>query len=228
MKSPKRLMLYSMPKTGKTSALAQLTDSVILDFENGTDFLDAVKIKIDSLDKLRKVGAQIIAEGKPYKIVVVDTITALEDLALKLAKNMYMEQPIGKNFTGDNVLTLPNGAGYLYQRMAMEKLLNYIDTLADKIIYSGHIKTKFMEKSGKEVSVAEIDLIGKTKSMVSANVDAIALMYRKGNQCILTFQSKDEVVCGARPDHLKNKEIVISEINEKGKYITYWDQVYVD
>ncbi len=226
-KSPRRLMIYSAPKCGKTSALAELKDALILDFEEGTDFLDAVKIKIDSLDKLKQVGSQIIAEGRPYKYIIVDTITALETLAIKLALQLYKATPMGRNFDGDNVLTLPNGAGYLYQRMGMEKLLDYIDTLAPRIIYSGHIKTKFLEKGGKEVSSSEVDLIGKTKSAVSASVDAIGLLYRKGNQTILTFATKDEVICGARPDHLKNQEIVLSELSESGLKVN-WNRVYID
>ncbi len=235
--SPKKLLLFSKPKTGKTSALAELEGALILDFENGTDFLDAVKVKIDTPAKLKEVGEAIKAAGKPYKYIVVDTVTKLEDLALKVACGIYKATPIGKNWgkledgTDDpnaNVLTLANGAGYLYQRMGMQKLLDYIETLADRIIYVGHIKTKFLEKNGKEVAAAEVDLIGKAKSMLCADMDAIGLLYRDGNKNVLSFITKDEVVCGARPEYLRNKEIVLSEIDESGKFITYWNKIYID
>lgn len=239
IKSPRKLVIFSKPKTGKTTVFAELKDSLILDLENGTDFLDAVKVKINTMEDLGKVGSSIIAAGKPYKYIIVDTVTKLEDIAIKLAAKMYRATPIGKNWgktdSGEddesaNVLTLPNGAGYLYQRLAMEKLLQYIETLADRIIYSGHIKTRFLEtKGGKEVVASELDLTGKVKSMLSADMDAIGLLYRNGNQNILTFATKDEVICGARPSHLKNKEIVLSEYDEKtGEVKTYWDKVYVD
>ena len=38
----------------------------------------------------------------------------------------------------------------------------------------------------------------------------------------------DEIACGARPEHLRSQEIVISEPGEDGKIITHWDKVYID
>ena len=36
---PKNLIIYSSPKTGKTSALAQLPNNLIVDMENGTKYV---------------------------------------------------------------------------------------------------------------------------------------------------------------------------------------------
>jgi hypothetical protein len=226
--SPRKLVIYSKPKVGKTSAVAALENTLILDFEKGSDYVDAVKVSIDNLEHLRQVGDQILAEGRPYKRIVVDTITKVEDMALTLAKQLYMDTPMGKNFKGDNVLNLPNGAGYQFHRQAMEKINKYLESLADEIIYLGHMKLKYMEKNGKEVTAAELDLIGKVKSMICADVDAIGLLYRDGDKCILSFKTTDDVICGARPNHLKNKDIILSEINDKGEFITHWNEVYID
>ena len=38
----------------------------------------------------------------------------------------------------------------------------------------------------------------------------------------------DMIVTNERPEHLRNQEIVISEIDENGEYKTYWDKVFVD
>lgn len=110
-KSPAKMILFGPPKIGKTTILAQLEDTLILDLENGSDFVDALKIKVNSIEELKKVGEQIKAEGKPYKRIAVDTCTKLEDWAEELAKKMYMETPIGKNFKEKSVLTLPQGGG---------------------------------------------------------------------------------------------------------------------
>ncbi len=226
--SPRKLIIYSKPKVGKTSALAELPNSVILDLENGTDFLDAVKLKINNLKELKEVGEAILEKGKPYKYLIVDTVTKLEDMCAELAVQMYKSTPLGKNFAGTNVLTLPNGAGYLYLREAVISVINYIETLADVIIYLGHIKLKFMDKAGKEVSAMDLDLTGKIKSMMSADSDAIGMLYRKDNQNILSFKTTDDIICGARPKHLKNKEVILSEVNEKGDLVTYWDKIFID
>ena len=44
--NPKRLVIYSKPKTGKTTAFAGLDNNLLLDLENGADYVEALKVKI--------------------------------------------------------------------------------------------------------------------------------------------------------------------------------------
>jgi len=224
--NPKRLLVYSKPKTGKTTAFAGLEDNLILDLENGAEYVEALKVSIPDLQTLLDTGKAIKEANKPYKYVTVDTVTALEEMIMPLAVKLYRQTPMGKNFTGDNVTTLPNGAGYLYIRQAFFQVLDFIDTLAPTIILSGHIKDKVVDDKGEMVMAANIDLTGKIKSLICANADAIGYMYRKGNQTILSFKTNDEVTCGARPDHLRNEEIVITEMID-GVVKTSWDKIFV-
>jgi len=225
--NPKRIVIYSKPKTGKTSAYAGLDDNLIIDLENGTDYVDAMKIKVSSLQELLDAGKAIKAAGKPYKYVTIDTVTALEDMIMPLAVKLYKTTSMGKNFDGDNVTTLANGAGYLYIRQAFFQVLDFIDTLAPTIILSGHIKDKVVDDKGEMVMAANIDLTGKIKSLICAQADAIGYMYRKGNKTILSFKTTDEVTCGARPVHLRNEEVVVSEMID-GVLAVNWDKVFVN
>ena len=50
--NPKRIVIYSKPKTGKTTAFAGLADNLILDLENGSDYVEALKVKVNNLDEL--------------------------------------------------------------------------------------------------------------------------------------------------------------------------------
>ena len=133
---------------------------------------------------------------------------------------------MGKNYSDDNLTTLPNGAGYLYIRQAFFQVLDFIDTLAPTIILAGHIKDKVVDDKGEMVMSANIDLTGKIKSLICANADAIGYMYRKGNKTILSFKTNDDVICGARPEHLSNAEIVITEMID-GVVKTTWDKVFI-
>ncbi len=223
--NPKRLVIYSKPKTGKTTALAELENNLILDLEEGSDYVNALKIKVKNLDELIKVGTQIKEMGYPYKYITVDTVTVLEDMVKPQALKLYKNTSMGKDFKGDDVLKLPNGAGYLYLREAFFQVLDYIDTLAPSIILLGHLKEKQIDDSGELVQAASIDLTGKLKSLICSKADAVGYMYRDGNKTILTFKALDEVTCGARPEHLKNQEIVLAEEVE-GKFKAYWDKVY--
>lgn len=224
--NPKRIVIYSKPKTGKTTAYAGLEDNLIIDLENGTDYVDALKVKANSLQELLDVGKAVKTAGCPYKYVTVDTVTALEDMIMPLAVKLYKQTSIGAKFDGDNVLTLPMGAGYLYIRQAFFQVLDFIDTLAPTVILSGHIKDKVVDDKGEMVMAANIDLSGKLKSLICAQADAIGYMYRKGNKTILSFRTNDEVTCGARPEHLRGEEIVVTEMID-GELKTSWEKVFI-
>jgi hypothetical protein len=227
---PKRIVIYSKAKAGKTTALSLLNNCLILDFENGSDYVDALKLKVDNLSTLKAIGQEIIKANKPYKYIAVDTVTSLEEMCLSYAKQLYQNTPMGKNFDGDSVLKLPNGAGYLYLREAFFKILDYIESLVPddgSIILLGHLKDKLIETNGKEVSSVDLDLSGKIKSIVCAKADAIGLLSRKGDKVILNFKTSEEVTCGARPAHLKNKELVLTEIID-GELVEHWNDVFIN
>lgn len=226
-KSPNNLVIYSQPKAGKTTALSFLENNLILDLEGGSDFVEALKVKCNSIEDIKKYGEEIKRLKHPYKYISVDTTTALEDMIMPLAIKLYQGTPMGKNFTGESVLKLPNGAGYLYFREAFFKIIDYVKTLAPKTIFCAHLKEKNIDVQGKEVQAVDIDLVGKLKSLICSKADAVALLYRKGDQCILSFKTSEVVNCGARPEHLRNQEIVITEVQD-GKIISHWDRVYID
>jgi hypothetical protein len=127
----------------------------------------------------------------------------------------------------NSILNMPNGAGYPYLREAFTKVIEYIKTLAPRVILVGHIKDILLDKNGTEFNSLDLDLTGKLKRITTSQSDAIGYLYRKGNQSILSFRTTDEVSCGARPEHLRNKEIVISEMTDEG-LVTHWDKIYID
>jgi AAA domain len=241
--SPKNLIIFSKPKVGKTELLAGLENCLNLDLEKGSDYVEALKIQAETIQEIQAIGIEIKKAGHPYDYIAVDTITALENICIPYAEILYAKTPMGKNWfkkTSDgnydkasgkkqygNILNLPNGGGYAYLRQAMTNIIEHIKTWAPRIILVGHIKDVLLEKAGGEFTSSDLDLTGKIKRIISSQSDAIGYLYRKGNQNILSFKTTDEVSCGARPEHLRNKEIVISEMTEEG-LVTHWDKVYID
>ena len=117
---------------------------------------------------------------------------------------------------------------YAYLREAVTKVIEYIKTWSDRTIMVGHVKDIQLEKAGGEFTASDLDLTGKIKRILSSQSDAIGYMYRKNStQNILSFATKETVACGARPQHLRNAEIVISEMTDEG-LVTHWDKVYID
>ena len=242
--SPRNLIIFSKPRVGKTSLYADLENCLILDLEDGSDFVDAIKLKAKSVDEITAIGKAILEAGRPYSYIVVDTVTALEEMCIPYAEVLYSRKAVGKSWfkrngegklTEDsgkvqygNILNLPNGAGYAYLREAVTRVIEYIKTLAPRIILSGHIRDVQLEKAGAEFTSSDLDLTGKIKRIVCSQSDAIGYLYRKGNANILSFATaNDAVACGARPEHLRNAEVIVSEMID-GKLVTHWDKIYID
>ena len=218
--------MYSAPKAGKSTLIANLDGCLLIDLEQGTNYIDAMKVQVNNLKELHAIGKTIMQSGRPYKYIAIDTITKLEEWCEQDALEMYKKSPIGANFKGDTILTLPNGAGYLWLRKSMEKWLSGLYELADTVILVGHLKEKFLSAEGKEVAVKDLDLTGKLRNIVCSQADAICHLSRKDNALIANFKSSEEVTCGSRCEHLKGQEIVVSELID-GKTITHWDRIFV-
>lgn len=232
-KSPKDLIIFSKPKVGKTSLLAQLPNCLILDFEDGSDYVEAMKLKVNSVAELKAIGTAIKEAGNPYQYIAIDTITAMEEMCIGYAEELYAKSSMGQNWFAQGkpkygvITNLPNGAGYPWLRQAFQKMLDYIKSLAPRVILLGHVKDTVLEKAGNEFNSLDLDLTGKIKRITASNSDAIGYLYRKGNKNILSFKTNDEVACGARPEHLRNQEITVSELSESGLQ-TYWNQIFID
>tara|TARA_R100000329_G_scaffold8035_2_gene9482 strand:- start:1649 stop:2296 length:648 start_codon:yes stop_codon:yes gene_type:complete len=215
------MIIYGPPKIGKTTVLSQLDNCLIIDLEEGSDMVDALKIKVKNLKELADVGREIIKQKKPYKYVAIDTISKLEEWCEEEAKQIYMKTPMGKNFEtknpGMSVLSLPNGAGYLYLRMAYKKWIDRVNLLADHVILVGHLKDKMLEKKGKEVAVKDLDLTGKIKQITCANADAVGYIYREDENTMISFDSMSDITAGSRCDHLKGQTMPLE-----------WSNIFID
>lgn len=267
-KNPKRLIIYGREKSGKTTSVAQLPDTLILNLETGgTDHLanilvmDVIGLSPPKEDPtltekrhaagkfyLSEVYAAIKKVKKetgtyPYKRVVVDTATKLEEWCEDFATLDYMQSVQGKSFNRqdgkkdapmlpkdkwESVLTLPQGAGYLWLRLAFAKWLQMIDELAPDVILIAHLKEKQVNKAGKETTSNDLALTGKVAQLAAQSSDAIGYIYRQGKNTVINFASTDDT-CGSRCAHLKGKSIVIMEEDANNNIIaTHWDKIYID
>lgn len=224
--NPRFMILFGKPKCGKTTITSYLENNLILDLEKGSDYVDALKVSVNSMQDLKEVKEAIIEAGKPYKFITLDTATALEDMVMPLAIAKYKETPMGRSFKGKDIRHLPNGAGYLYLREAYKEVIDSFVDLAPYIILLGHQKDKQINKDGKELSENALDLTGKLERIMGAKADALGYIYRKKNQTIINFNGGGDATVEARPSHIRGKEIIIAESDEKGNIKTFWNQIF--
>ena len=232
--NPQFLVLIRREKVGKTSALAQLDSNLIIDLEGGSTFVDAMAIQCRTISDLGEAASAIRAKNKEvghnfYKHITIDNATSLEEICLGYAATLYRQQPMGKNWTGTDVRTLPQGSGYYYLRTAVLKVIDMFKELCDEFILVGHIKDTIVDDpaTGEELTERSLDLVGKLSGMVCRRCDGVGYMYRSGNEVHIKFKADKNIAMGCRSEHLKNKDIVISEMNdETGELTTHWDRIY--
>lgn len=228
---PSFLILYGRPKAGKTSAVAQLKDNLIVDLEGGSTFIDAMAIQCRTVSDLGEAAQAIRAKNNEvgrnfYKRITIDNATRLEEICLSYAATLYRQTPIGKNWKGTDVRLLPNGSGYLYIRQAVRKVLDMFKDLCDQFILIGHVKDVQIDKDGEEISEMALDLVGKLSSIVCGEADAVGYIYRKGTETHVSFKGGDGTIKEARAPHLRGQDIIIATGNEDGSITTYWDRIY--
>lgn len=124
--NPKRIIIFGSPKCGKTESLSRLKDNLILDLEGGSGYVTGLKIDVLKISRDNNISPLMalkniintIKEANEkkgdyvYRRITLDTVSILEDkYATELALKIYKSKPVGRNYQGENILDLPNGAG---------------------------------------------------------------------------------------------------------------------
>ena len=232
VENPRFLIIFGKPKAGKTTLASRLDNNLIVDLEGGSEFLEALAVQARSVKDLGDIATAIREEIKqtgkrPYKYITLDNASRLEEICLSYAAQLYRATPMGKNYSGNDVRTLPNGSGYMYLQQAVRKVIDMFRDLCDNFILIGHTRDKLINKEGEELSEMSLDLVGKLANIICGEADAVGYVYRKRNETHISFEGGDNSVREARAPHLRGKNIVIAERDENNDIKVYWDKIYL-
>ena len=232
VENPRFLIIFGKPKAGKTTLASRLDNKLIIDLEGGSEFLEALAVQARSVKDLGDIATAIREEikqtgKKPYKYITLDNASRLEEICLSYAAQLYRATPMGKNYSGNDVRTLPNGSGYMYLQQAVRKVIDMFRDLCDNFILIGHTRDKLINKEGEELSEMSLDLVGKLANIICGEADAVGYVYRKRNETHISFEGGDNSVREARAPHLRGKNIVIAESDENNDIKVYWDKIYL-
>lgn len=247
--NPQVLLIYSIPKAGKSTIIAGLTtefakgESLIISNERGGyDWLEAAVEECYNPYRFDELITEI-SEDKDIKYVAIDTITTLDEWSEYVGTFNYMRKPQGSRFNVDTstgqrfkkdnpqfmtVHEIPQGYGYKHSRDVMVDWFEKLRATGKTIILVAHVKDKFItSKTGDVVQSIDINLTGKVKDIYCAKSDAIGMLVAEDEKRYLSFQSKDDSkYMGSRASHLHGR-ILISERSENGMVKTYWNNIFI-
>jgi hypothetical protein len=244
--NPRTMLLYGLHKQGKTTIMSKLPGShIIFDTEDGTDFLDAMKIKVKDPDTWKAACRAIIKAGRPYKFIVIDTATAIEDFLEDFAWKRYNQEVRRKKAAnpgddeykylrkGESIFDVPWGKGHKVYRESFFLLIDWCKKALPEdgyLIITAHLKDKIKSKSGEEVVATDVDLTGKIKEILCRKVDIIGYFYRHEedpDEGWISFEVGDLVNAGSRCPRLEGESIRISKRKKKKKVDVNWSKVYI-
>ena len=156
---PASMILFGLPKSGKTTAVATLPNSLIIDTERGSKYVTGRKISPSEDTKpvalfrwVSEVAKSIKEQGRPYDFVAIDTASYLDEMSEWVGTYNYMKTNQGKTFNRytqnnspkpeligsmipfddplyDSVHSIGEGYGYRHSRKAMTDLLDECKSL---------------------------------------------------------------------------------------------------
>jgi hypothetical protein len=249
--NPNSIILYGKEKCGKTTILSQLENCLIVDTENGSNKVEALSIKapldsgpVSKMNWLKSVAEKIIAEGKPYDYIAIDTFTEVNYWSEWSGTFRYMNSSQGKSFNRvkdekglpikggafldpnsddyQSVHSLPDGNGYRWSRDEALRIFEMFQNAARKcVIYVCHVEDKFVGlNGGTEIVVPrQLALTGKLRDILPRKVDAIGYVYSDKGNIKVNFSSSEDRTGGTRAKHLVNYNDVLdwSKIFKKEK-----------
>lgn len=230
----KFMILFGRPKAGKSSAMAALDSNLVIDLEDGYKGLSALVVQARNINDFGDICRALREEIKnnngkfPYKYITIDNATRLEEMCMSYAIQLYKSTPMGKNYQGDDIRTLPNGSGYMYIRQAVRKVIDMFRSLCETLILVAHTKDRQINIEGQEMNEMTLDLTGKLGDILCGEADAIGYVYRKKNETIISFEGGENSIREARPQYLRGKKIVIGESDENNNLTFHWDKIFLN
>lgn len=222
---PRLCIFYGAPKSGKTSILSALDNTLILDTQDGSRFYENTSVQVRSMEQIREVLFALKDHFEKngtnlYKRIAFDVATDLVEIVKPFALQLYQKTPMairkdGTLYSGD-ILALAKGAGYGYLREAFETVYESFYPYCETLILICHQKeaSKYDDDASEEMILVP-DLPGKMQQRNSGWADAIGHIFRKKESTFISFNSHGDVNKGSRYAPWRERVIEIMKSTEK-------------
>ena len=211
----KYIMIYGVPKCGKTTLGTSFPNSLLLAFEAGYNGLAGIKVQpVSKWTELKTILRQLSNEKvkEAYSCVVIDTI----DLMVAAAEKYVCQQnPIkdgnGIEMTPRSILDIPWGKGTAALTKEVDDALREIAMMGYGIVLISHSIEKTKSFGSNEDIKIEPSVNKKIKLVVNRFVDMILYLKRVVNpetgeeKRFMFTRDTDEYEAGSRFKYLPSR-----------------------
>lgn len=139
-KRPQKIVIYGAEGIGKSTLASHFPKPLFFDLENGTSQLDVDRIRIETWTELEAVLVDVARDPMDYRTIVIDTIDAAEQMAIR---------HICETEKKTSIEEFGYGKGYTYVSEKIALLLSHLDTFIKKglhIVILAHAKMRKFEQ----------------------------------------------------------------------------------
>lgn len=247
--NPQSLLLYGGWKIGKTTSVATLPDTLLLELQpGGADYARSAWVQeitdrnhlVSVLDHLRE---KRLAGTPVARRIALDYLGILDEWMFDCALEAFFATPQGRQYKAGEkaikeITELPGqkgSPGWAWVREQLSIWHHRLLMAADEIIYIAHTREARADKEAGEVSYQDVDITGgKGRRLFCGQSSAIGFMFRRRgvfegqeeDQLVVTFKTSEPVVCGCSCPHLSGKEFVIGRGKGGQPPVFDWKEIY--
>lgn len=187
------ILIYGIPKIGKTTLAAQFDDPLFLSLEPGTKSLSVYRTEIKKWKDFTSTIEELEQKKEQFKTIVIDTFAKLHDLCMEaVSKNLGVEHPSDA----------PYGKGFNAMDQEFNRWMNRLTSTGRGIVLLCHEDSKDIEQPDGTVESMIIPKASKqARDYINRCVDLIAYYYvGKDTNRYIRIQGNRDIMAGNRID----------------------------
>ena len=192
------ILIFGIPKVGKTTLAAQFDDPLFLSLEPGTKSLSVYRTEIKKWKNFTETIEELEKEKDRFKTVVIDTFAKLHDLCL---------EGVCKELGVDHPADAPYGKGFNMVDQEFNKWMNRLTLSGRGIVLLCHEDSKDIEQKDGSVLTMLIPKASKqARDYINRCVDLVSYYYfGKDGKRYIRVQGTNDIMAGNRIDgHFKD------------------------
>lgn len=187
------ILIYGIPKAGKTTLAAQFDDPLFLGLEPGTKSLSVYRVEIKNWKNFTSTIEELEQDPKRFKTVVLDTFAKLHDHCVdSVCKSLGVVHPSDA----------PYGKGFNMVDQEFNKWMNRLTLTGRGVVLLCHEETKDIEQRDGSVQTMVVPKASKqARDYINRCVDLVAYYYfGKDGKRYIRVQGTNEIMAGNRID----------------------------